>query len=551
MNYKWKIIQGKAQSLIEILSSIAKSKKMSKDEIKKFINNDIQPYDPFLLTNMDKAVERINQAIKNNEHIQILGDYDVDGITSTSLLYIGLVSLYSNVSWKVPHRIKDGYGVNKNLIDEAHNDGVNLIITVDNGIASHEPINYAKSLGIDVIVTDHHQLNSNGIPTEITIDPHQDNNYPLKNICGCMVAFKLVNALIPDLYLNERLYNEMIILITLATVADVMSLVDENRFYVKKGLELLSNCDNLGLKILIEKLKLKNITTADIGYKIAPCLNAAGRLESADLAVNLLLTEDISEANKITDIIIELNAKRQELQKEIIEEIEKNELDPDNFIILRVEAEKGLIGIVAGDIKEKYNKPCIILSKKDDVLSGSGRSIEGYDLFQVIEKNRDIVNGGGHAAACGVSIKEENLIEFKRRCNENFNQWIKENCKDQKIEPIKYAICEIPLNLIDIKLINNINKLQPYGHGNYEPFFVTMNVNVLESRIVGKNFDTIQFTFKQNEFIIKSVGFKNVLEKFIELSSPQKVDIMYTINLNEWNDKFTLQLIIKDIRAIQ
>ena len=549
MNYKWKILQGKAKNLIDILSAIAKNKKMSKEQIKDFINNDILPHDPFLLTNMDKAVARINKAIKNSESLLILGDYDTDGQTAVSCLYAGLLSIYSNVSWKVPHRIRDGYGINKNLIDEAYQNSVNLIITVDNGITAHEQIKYANSLGIDVIVTDHHQLNSNGIPTEITINPHQDNNYPFKNICGCMVAFKLIQALIPDLYLNEQLFNQLIIFITLATVADVMPLLNENRYYVKRGLELLNSCDNLGISMLMEKLELKNISVTDIGYRIAPCLNATGRLDTADLAVNLLLTEDITEANKIADKIIELNIKRQELQKILVEEIEKNGIDNiDNFIILKIEVEQGIIGIVAGDIKEKYNKPCFILSQKGDVLGGSGRSIDGYDIYQVIEKNRDLVSGGGHAAACGISIKEENLSEFKKRCNEDFNNWLKDNYKDSKVEPTKYAICEFPLSLISEKLVNNINKLQPYGQGNYEPQFATINVNISEYRIVGKNSDTIQFTFEQDGFIVKAIGFKNIFQKWEELNRPNIIDIIYSIAFNEWNDKITIQLTIKDIR---
>jgi len=547
MNYIWKISQGKVNSLTEILRAIAESKNMSISDIKNFINNDVLPHDPFLLTNMKEAVERIREAIKNNEKILVLGDYDVDGQAATSILYIGLSSIYSNVFWKVPHRVKDGYGISKNLIDEAYKDNVNLIITVDNGVVAHEQIKYANSLGIDVIVSDHHQLNSLGVPTSITVNPHIDNNYPFKNICGSTVAFKLVSALIPNLSSDERLNNELITMVALATVADVMPLIDENRFYVKKGLELLNNCENLGLNILIEKLKLKNITSTDIGYKIAPCLNAAGRLESADLAVELLLTEDIKEANKITDKIIELNIMRQELQKKIMENIEIN--NDDNFIILKIDnVQHGLIGILAGDIKEKYNKPCFVVSQKGEFLSGSGRSIDGYDIFSVIQNNKNIVSGGGHMAACGISLKEENFLEFKKRCNEDFNNWIKINCKDNKMEPTKYAVCESPLKLINIKLINNLDKLKPYGHSNYEPILATLNVNISEYKIVGKNLDTVQFTFEQDGIKIKSVGFKNILKKFTELNFPNKVDIMYAINLNEWNGITSAQLIIKDLK---
>ena len=273
----------------DILRAILKWKNIEKEDAKKFINADIKEHDPFLLTNMDKAVNKINEAISNNTKIAIIGDYDVDGICSTTILYLALKKHLHTVEWFIPDRVKDGYGMNNRLIDLAKEKECSLIITVDNGINAHEQVKYANSLDIDVIVTDHHQHTSETLPTEITVNPQIDNNYPLKAICGAMVAFKLVNALFTDLEKNNNdLYIDLLCFATIATIADVMDLVDENRHYVKKGLSLLPETKNIGLKTICNRLNINNnIYASDIGFLLAPCLNASGRLEIADIAVNL------------------------------------------------------------------------------------------------------------------------------------------------------------------------------------------------------------------------------------------------------------------------
>ena len=554
MNYKWNIY-GKADNLKDILRTILGSKNIKKEEVKDFINFTMEPHDPFLLTNMDKAVNRINLAIKNEERICILGDYDCDGVTATSTLYIGLRSIYTDVMWQIPNRFKDGYGMNKRLVDVAHENNCKLIITVDNGIAAHEAIKYAESLGIDVIVTDHHQPQAT-LPTEIVVDPYIDNSYPYKGICGCMVAFKLVMALIPDLKTkNKDLYEELVSITCIGTIADVMSITDENRYYVKHGLEYLCNTKNIGLRELLRALEMheKTLETDNIGYTIGPCINAAGRLKSADIAVELLLSDDPIEASKLANKIKHMNEERKDLQNNAIEKIEVDE--NDGFIVVTLDGVgHGILGIIAGKVSEKYNKPCFVLggNKEQRVFSGSGRSVYDYSIFDCIEKNRDIIlGGGGHAAAAGVSVSFDNLDIFKQRCNEHFNEWFSKVDKDDLVPEINIT-CDIPLKEVNERLINNVMKLRPYGNDNEEPIFVSKNLKVESARIVGKNADCIQMSFSDDNTSIKSIGFSKVKEKYEAIGNAEYVDVAYNVSLNEWpKGTFTPQLKLIDVRLPQ
>lgn len=554
MNYKWNIY-GKADNLKDILRTILGSKNIKKEEVKDFINFTMEPHDPFLLTNMDKAVNRINLAIKNEERICILGDYDCDGVTATSTLYIGLRSIYTDVMWQIPNRFKDGYGMNKRLVDVAHENNCKLIITVDNGIAAHEPIKYAESLGIDVIVTDHHQPQAT-LPTEIVVDPYIDDSYPYKGICGCMVAFKLVMALIPDLKTkNKDLYEELVSIACIGTIADVMSITDENRYYVKHGLEYLCNTKNIGLRELLRALEMheKTLETDNIGYTIGPCINAAGRLKSADIAVELLLSDDPIEASKLANKIKHMNEERKDLQNSAIEKIEVDE--NDGFIVVTLDGVgHGILGIIAGKVSEKYNKPCFVLggNKEQRVFSGSGRSVYDYSIFDCIEKNRDIIlGGGGHAAAAGVSVSFDNLDIFKQRCNEHFNEWFSKVDKGDLVPEINIT-CDIPLKEVNERLINNVMKLRPYGNDNEEPIFVSKNLKVENARIVGKNADCIQMSFSDDDTSIKSIGFSKVKEKYEAIGNAEYVDVAYNVSLNEWpKGTFTPQLKLIDVRLPQ
>lgn len=550
MNYQWNVLN-KSRSLKEIGNCIREWKKIPDGGMAEFINVDnIIRHDPFLLTNMDKTIARLKQSITNSEKICIIGDYDADGITATSTLYIGLRSVFSNVIWMVPDRFKDGYGLNKRLVEAAHTEGCHLIITVDNGIAAKTAIDYAKSLGMDVIVTDHHKVPATGIPTEITVDPHQDNNYPFKSVCGCMVAFKVIQALIPEMHTD--LYEELVAIATIGTIADVMDLVNENRYYAKYGLEYLSRTKNIGLRTLLDKLGLygKNLGSDNIGWTVGPCINAVGRLESPDIAVKLLLSDDPVEADKLADKVIALNEKRKDLEKKALDSLVVNE--DESFIVATMDGiGHGLLGLIAGKIVDKYKRPCFVLGGNEakGTLSGSGRSIYTYNIFDIIEKNRDMINGGGHEAACGVEIKYNDLEKFKKICCDHYTQWANQATEDD-LTPKINIVSEITIDLIDDKLINNIDKLKPFGNGNEEPIFFSKELRVVSSKIVGKQENVIQFEFSDGFSFRNAVGFKNIKTKYEELEKPEYVDVAYTVAFNTWGGRTTPQMIITDIRKI-
>ena len=562
---KWNILN-KAKNSKDAMKNILKYKNMTKEQILNFINFNISINNPFSLTNMDKAINRIISAINNKETITIIGDYDVDGICSTMVMYLTLKDLTKTL-YIIPDRFKNGYGISNDLINMAKENNTNLIITVDNGIKAHEQVKYANLLGIDVLISDHHAFEDDLLPTPITINPQIDNNYPFKDICGCMVAFKICQALkytikeqqlnntlngeCKELYannlLNNELNDELIIFVCLATIADVMPLINENRFYVNKGLKLINNKNtNIGLKELIKELNINNVTSNDIGFYIAPCINAAGRLESPNLVMDLLLNEDFVECNKQAKYLIDLNNKRKDIQKQILNNLVVNE--DDNFIIAKIDDNlSGIAGIIAGNVVEKYRKPCFCISEnnKSNILHGSGRSLGNYPINQIVENN-DFLSGGGHKQACGLKLESQYLDKLKDVCNKDYLKYL-ENNQDTNIESID-IINEINFNIITDKLINNINKLQPFGYGNEQPLFCTKNVEIICSKIVGKNKNVIQFELKQSNKIIKAIGFMNIINKFMKLNK-NKIDIIYSMNFNEYpKNVFTIQLLIKDIK---
>jgi single-stranded-DNA-specific exonuclease len=367
-----------------------------------------------------------------------------------------------------------------------------------------------------------------------------------------MVALKFIQAMIPDLEDNKELYEELISITTIGTISDVMELLDENRYLVKKGLKYLSKSRNIGIRILCNNLNLHNkeLCADDIGFLIAPCLNAAGRLDTPDIAEELLLCDDNAEADKLSKKIIALNDKRKRMQKEVIESIEVKE-DEDFIIVNSDGIGHGILGIVAGTITEKYQRPCFVLcgNQEKNKLSGSGRSIYGYDINSCVQANKDIASGGGHAAACGVSLKFEDLEEFKKRCNEHFRKYL-ENASIDDMTPQLNIACEIDLDIISERLVNNISKLEPYGNGNEEPIFCTKNVKVDSFKVVGKNANVIQMGLSKDDILIKAVGFNNIKNKFEELNNLEKIDIIYKIGLNEWPEgTFNLQLRIEDLKV--
>ena len=547
MGFRWKI-QGKANNMKDILNYIIKERNLTKEQMVNLIKNNVKFHDPFLFEDMQAIVNRINLAIQNNEKIIIIGDYDCDGVTSTYTLYIGLKYLGANVIYKLPHRVINGYGLKEPLVDYAKEQNADLIITVDNGIAAVDAIKYAQDLGIEVIVTDHHEPQK-VLPNCLIIDPKVSKQYPFNDLCGCGVAFKLVTALIPNFY-DTDLFKDLIEIAAIGTVADAVSLIDENRKLVIEGLKQINtNTRNRGIKKLLEfsNLQDKQLESTDIGFFIGPNINAAGRLASPDAALDLLLSDDDVEAEKFAKMLVSLNDKRKVLQKRTFDSLEIN--NDSNCIVKVVEQQNaGIVGIIASKVVDAYKKPCFILHGDGDIIKGSGRTYGNFNIMDCITKHLDVVEGGGgHKAACGVSLKKSNIELFNEVCNEEFDEWIK--LHPEELNPEIEVTCQINPQEMNKRLIENISKLKPFGKGNEEPVFMTEGLDVSSYKIVGKQKNAIQFVLTKGFFEFKAIAFESVLNKYIEAGYPSHIDVIYNIGLNEFPaGKFNVQLNIKDFK---
>ena len=448
---------------------------------------------------MSGAVELMRNSIIKGEKILIVGDYDVDGVISTYVLYIAISKCGGNVSFHIPDRIKEGYGINESIIKKASEDNIDIIITCDNGIAAIEQVKLAKELGIKVIITDHHDVpfieednvRKYVVPeADYVLNPKQENcNYEFDKICGAGVAYKFVQCLYKEFNIpNEELY-DLIQYVAIATVCDVVDLVSENRILVKEGLKRINNTSNIGLRALFKETGLegKEITVYSLGFVIGPSINASGRLEQAEWALKLLITKDKNEAEELAKKLNELNKDRQELTQTGLEEaikiIEENNMAKDKVLVVYLEdVHESIAGIIAGRIREKYNLPTIILTKAHEGAKGSGRSIEEYNMFEELLKCKDLLGKfGGHPMAAGMSIPSENIDKFREKLNEVTT------LSDEDIIPKVSIDMPLPINKINYKLIDEIALLEPYGKGNPKPNFAVKGLMVKAARILGKN----------------------------------------------------------------
>ena len=546
----WEVLYNKPTEYKDILRDIIQFKQIDKVHIKDYLECNVPTHDAYLLHNMKEAVTRLN----NYKNITIFGDSDCDGVSATAIMYIGLKALNKfNIHYQLPLR-QEGYGLSNKAIDQAKADGSEVIITVDNGITAINEVNYAKSLGIDIIVTDHHlPLMIDGqmkLPDCLVVDPQTDN-YPFKFICGACVAFKFIEKLFLENGIDLQrdkpaLYDELLCINAIATVADVMQIVDENRYYVGIGLQKLAVTENEGLKALIKAIAPIELTSETIGFQIGPAINAAGRLETPYKALDLLLAEDINDCIRLSKQLIDLNTKRKKLQKEAVARIPED-LVKDNFIVYYdPDIHKGILGTVASSLVEKYKKPCFVLGGKEK-LAGSGRSIGYYSLLDFIQTSRDIINGGGHASAAGISIDEEQLDELKRRANEHYAIWCKNNNKG--LDHVLQIICELDFSLISLNLAKNLAMLAPFGTGNAKPLFMTQDVNVLEGKLIGSNANALKLKFEKDNCKLTGISFSmDLINKFNK--DIKKMDIVYSVEANEYPAKiFNIQLNIIDFRA--
>ena len=543
-----------------------------------FLNGTINDmYDGSLLKDLNKGVAIIKDAIEKGKKIVIYGDYDCDGVCSTAILYKALKRLNANFSYHIPNRESEGYGMNLDRIKILKDEGAEVILTCDNGIAAFDEVQYAKDIGLSVVITDHHDIpfvEKDGAKTEIMpnadaiINPkRKDCIYPFKNLCGAGVAFKFVQGLYKEFKIDIKESFEFLEFAAIATVCDVVDLLDENRIIVKKGLELINGTKNKGLKELIKVKKIdgKEISEYHFGFVIGPCINATGRLEIADISLELLITEDEERAKELASKLNELNEKRQELTVEstekVIEKVE-NDLKHDEKVIFVYEdsIHESIAGIVAGRVREKYNLPTIVMTKGSEMPKGSGRSIEEYNMFEELSKCKELIyKFGGHPMAAGLSVKEENLPILRKKLNDN--------CTLTEDDVTKKIIIDasLPLEYVDFNIIDRLNDMRPFGKGNLSPMLAVKDILVTRVIFMGKEKKFLRFKIKMNNGkTIDGVNFnkydyfKELFEEkygeegFLKLQDTGycnfKMDILYYPEVNEFNGNKNIQLSVKSFR---
>lgn len=513
-------------------------------DLNKFLNASIEDlYSPFLMKDMDIGIEIIKESIKEGKKIAIYGDYDADGVTSTVIMYKALKACNANFIYHIPDRESEGYGMSSERIKILKEQGVEVILSCDNGISAIEQIDLAKQLGMKVIVTDHHELTFKEergerkyiLPNaDAIINPkRQDCTYPFKLLCGAGIALKFTQALYSALNIDSDKLYELLQYAAIGTVCDVVDLIDENRIIVKSGLDRLKNTTNIGIKNLMMETKIdpENISSYHIGFILGPCINATGRLETANLSVKLMLTEDENEAKELAKKLYELNLVRQEMTTESVERIkvliENSNMKSHKVILVYDEKiHESIAGIVAGKIREEYNLPTIILTKGKDMPKGSGRSIDNYNMFEELIKCKEVLHKfGGHPMAAGLSIKEENIDKLREMLNKN--------CTLTKEDLIPKITIDSTLNINDIseKFIKNLEILKPFGKGNPSPVFAQKNLYLKKISILGKDKNTLKFTIKLNNYsTIDALCFNRGQEFEEKLKEIYKEEYMWVMN---------------------
>ncbi len=505
--------------------------------------------------NIDKAAAFIKEYIEGGKKIRVVGDYDIDGICSTYVLISALRYLGADVDYEIPDRIKDGYGINESIIKKSYEDGCDLIITCDNGIAAFGALELAAKLGVKVIVTDHHEVfredNKDLLPrADIIVNPKQEDcSYPFKQVCGAFVAYRLIEVLYELFLIPESETEKFKEFIAIATVGDVMPLVSENRIIVKQGLERIKLSENIGLKSLIKVCGIdsKNINSYDIGFILGPCFNASGRLESAKLSLKLLLTSDEKEAIELAEYIKSLNDERKALtQKGVefaIELVESKYMDDDIIVAYIGDYHESLAGIIAGRLKERYKKPCFIITDTEEgLIKGSGRSIEAYNMFEGIRAADSLLTKyGGHPMAAGLSLEKDKLSEFRKLLNSNSK--LKESDFVEKI----WIDIALPFAYLSEDFVKELSLLEPFGQGNQKPNFAQKQVEIINLRVFGQNRNVVKLRCKDSfgtgiDALIFTDG-----DKFIkELGDKRLFDIIYYPKINDFNNKITVQIVIRD-----
>lgn len=528
------------------------------EEIERYLYGTISDlYSPDLLPDMEKTVKILKEKTESGKRIRVVGDYDIDGVCSTYILLTALKETGAFGDYRIPDRIKDGYGINEAIIQQAFEDGVDTILTCDNGIAAVEQIRIAKELGMTVIITDHHDIQKDGMGNDIlpaadaVVNPKRsDSRYPYPEICGGMVAYKLMRALYEAFGIPLKKWEEMLEFAAIATVGDVMKLQDENRIVVKEGLKRIGQTRNLGLLSLIEKNNLnpETLTAYHIGFVIGPCLNAGGRLQTAKTALKLLMAEDPVTADHLAGELKDLNEQRKDMTlkgtEEAIAQVEECFQDDRVLVVFLPDCHESLAGIVAGRLREKFQKPSFVLTRSEEGVKGSGRSIEAYHMFEGLVEVKDLLTKfGGHPMAAGLSLPEEHVEEFRRRLNENARLTEEDFIRKVWID------VPMPLEYINESLIQELERLEPFGNGNEKPQFAQKDLSVRNVRVLGKNRNAVRLSLvTPGGFAMDGMFFGEGARFAEELAGKHSIDIVYYPTVNEYNGNRTLQAIIKEYR---
>ena len=558
MTKKWQVYQvenekveelQKKHNINKLLATILVNRGIiEENQIEKFLKPKRSDfYNPYEMPDMEIAVKRIIKAIENKEKTIIYGDYDVDGITSVTVLKSFLEERGLEVAEYIPNRLEEGYGLNRPAVEGIAKQGYTLMITVDCGISAIEEIKYANELGIETIITDHHEP-GNELPKAIAVvdAKRKDNEYPFRNLAGVGVVFKLIQAIGIEMKLDEKEYLKYLDIVCIGTISDIVPLVDENRVIVKLGLKLVEQTRNMGLKAILQASGYTKIDSSTISFGVAPRINACGRMGHQEEALKLFLSKEINEVNELTQKLNEYNRLRQETEKNIymdaIMQIERDGLsNNDTIVVMGKNWHHGVIGIVSSKITEIYFKPSILLCEEDDLGKGSGRSIPGFDLYEALTQCNDAIDKfGGHSMAVGISVKKDRFEEFKQKLEQ-----IAREKHIEEIVPILKIDAQISLDEINKDMVDSLKELEPFGEENKTPLFVFKNLKIDSIRALSEG-KHLKLTLKDNRNIVNAIGF-NLGELSNDYRIGDKVDVVGNLEINSFNGVENIQINIKDI----
>lgn len=580
----------KKYGISPILARLIRNRDITEDvDIEKYLHGDMDAlYDPFLLKDMKEAVKLLVPRIASGEKIRVIGDYDIDGICAAHILVRGLQFLGANVDAAIPHRIKDGYGLNESLIAEAAEDGIRMIVTCDNGIAAAEQIAYGNEMGITTIVTDHHEVpfaEKDGKkeyllpPAAAIVDPKQEDcTYPFKGICGAVVAYKLVEALLKQLGREaecEEMMQELLQFAAFATIGDVMELKDENRILVKRGLALMEHTKNVGLRALMlaTGLEGKKLSPYHIGFIAGPCLNATGRLDTATRALELLQEQNYEKAVIVANDLKELNDARKELTakgvEQALEQVENTSIKEDRVLVIFLpDCHESLAGIIAGRVREKYGKPVFVLTRGEEGIKGSGRSIEEYHMYEAMSGCKELFSKfGGHKMAAGLSMESkfplgnkfpteskfplENKFSVEEQQVEEFRRTINASCTltEEDLEEKVRVDIALPLSYVTKSFVEELEKLEPFGVGNPKPVFAQKDIVVLHEQILGKNRNVGKYKIRDSFGDVYEMMYFGDVDAFGAYYRQQEsIFITYYPSFNEYMGRKSIQIVMQNYK---